>query len=202
MVRRRRPRRAGYHHGRLREAVLEEAAALVDEAGPEGLGLRELGRRIGVSHAAIHHHFPAVDGLAAALTASWFVDLDRAMAAAVEDLPPARALDRFRALGVGYVHYAALHPHRYRMLFRPPNGLAPEADASFRRVLEAVVACAPHAPRPVDPMTMTLLAWSAMHGLAMLWIDGALRDRLDPGGPEGLARKLAALISQLLAGGA
>src|SRR5215510_9998686 len=55
------PRRsAAYHHGHLREAVLTAAAELVDEGEP--LGLRELGRRVGVSHAAVHHHFPTVDG--------------------------------------------------------------------------------------------------------------------------------------------
>jgi AcrR family transcriptional regulator len=179
--------------------VLEAAAALVDEAGADGLGLRELGRRLGVSHAAIHHHFPSVAELAAALSASWFGDLDRAMATTVEGIPPARALDRFRALGVGYVRYAIAHPHRFRLQFRPASTLPPEADASFLRVLEAVVACAPRAARPVDPQLTTLLAWSSMHGLAMLWLDGAFRDRAPRDGAADLAAEIAALISQLLA---
>jgi AcrR family transcriptional regulator len=182
--------RAAYHHGHLREAVLAEATALVDAGEP--LGLRELGRRIGVSHTAVHHHFPSVDALASALAAIWFVDLDRAMGAAVAAIPPSRTIERFRALGVGYVRYALAHPHRYRLQFRGEP--VPEADASFRRVLEAVVACR----RAVDPLVMTTLAWSAMHGLAMLWIDGAFRNRLDRGGIDALTARIAALISELL----
>jgi AcrR family transcriptional regulator len=182
-----------YHHGHLRDAVLAEAAALVDAGEP--LGLRELGRRLGVSHAAVHHHFASVDGLAGELAARWFGDLDRAMADAVADLPATRTLDRFRALGVGYVRYALAHPHRYRLQFRGgPTGLPPAADASFRRVLEAVVACR----RPLDPLVMTTLAWSAMHGLALLWIDGALQSRIDRKAMDVLTARVAALISELL----
>jgi AcrR family transcriptional regulator len=207
-------RARAYHHGHLREAVLGAAVRLVDAGEP--LGLRELGRRLGVSHAAVHHHFPSVDGLARELAARWFVDLDAAMAAAVAELPPARTLERFRALGVAYVHYAIDHPHRYRLQFRGgPDGLVPDAGASFRRVLDAVTACTP--ARPIDPMLITILAWSAMHGLATLWLDGAFqklgrgsvdRPSASPFGDaarlgraaalDPLAARVARLISQLL----
>src|SRR3977135_3405341 len=83
------PRRA-YHHGSLREAVLASAAKLVDDG--ELLGLRELGRRGGVSHGAAPPHFPPVDGLAAELAATWFGDLDRARAAAADAIPPGKPL--------------------------------------------------------------------------------------------------------------
>jgi AcrR family transcriptional regulator len=195
----RRARAASYHHGNLREAVLESAVALVDDEGVAALGVRELGRRLGVSHAAIRHHFPSADDLAAALAARWFVDLDRAMAAAAERVPPKQAIERFRALGIGYVQYAIAHPHRYRLQFRGgTKGLVPEADASFLRVLEVVVACAPSASRPIDPMVTTILAWSAMHGLAMLWIDGALHGRFDRKGVDMLTERITASISLLL----
>jgi AcrR family transcriptional regulator len=184
-----------YHHGHLREAALAEATALVDAGEP--LGLRELGRRLDVSHTAVHHHVATVDAVADALAARWFVDLDRAMAAAVANLPAARTIDRFRALGVAYVRYALAHPHRYRLQFRGgATGLVTDADASFRRVLEAVVACR----RPVDPMAITTLAWSAMHGLAMLWIDGAFHGRLDRKGIDRLTETITGLIAQLLDG--
>ena len=53
--------------------------------------------------------------------------------------------------------------------------------------------------RPIDPITTTVLAWSAMHGLAMLWLDGAFRKRLDRPGIDALTERIAQLISQLLA---
>lgn len=192
-------RARAYHHGHLREAVLEEAVALVDDGEP--LGLRELGRRLGVSHAAVHHHFPSVDGLARELAARWFGDLDHAMAAAIAELPETKPLERFRALGVAYVRYAIDHPYRYQLQFRgggDDGGLVPEADASFRRVLDAVVACAANASRKIDPLATTTLAWSAMHGLATLWLDGAFKKHLGRGGIDALASRIAHLISQLL----
>lgn len=190
--------KAPYHHGYLRNAALASARDLVDAGEP--LGLRQLGRRLGVSHAAIHHHFPTVDGLVAELCAKWFGELDRAMAEAVGQVAPSQPLARFRALGVGYVRYALAFPHRYRLLFRAgPSGLVREADASFKRVLDAVVACSQGVRVPVDPLAMTVLAWSAMHGLAMLWLDGAFRNRLDARGIDALAERMAQLISQLLA---
>ena len=189
------PRRsAAYHHGHLREAVLAVATELVDEGQP--LGLREIGRRIGVSHTAVRHHFPTVEALAAEIAAIWFGDLDRAMAAAADAIPPGKPLERFRALGVGYVRYALEQPHRYRLQFRGgESGLPGAADASFHRVLEAVVACG---ARDRDPMATTILAWSAMHGLASLWIDGAFRRRLDRRAMDALVHAITGLIAELL----
>lgn len=190
-------RAATYHHGALREAVLAEATRLVDESGPGALGLRELGRRLGVSHAAVHHHFHTLDDLARALSAAWFGDLDRVLErATTTDAPP---LQRFEALGLAYVRYAIAHPHRYQLQFRGgPDGLVREADPSFFRVMTTVAACTAVAKRPIDPMVATLMAWSTMHGLAMLWIDGALRKRFDTGGVDALAAKIGAMASQIL----
>jgi hypothetical protein len=127
---------------------------------------------------------------------TWFGDLDRAMAAAADAIPPGKPLDRFRALGVGYVRYALEHPHRYRLQFRGgETGLPSAADASFHRVLEAVVACG---ARSRDPMAATILAWSAMHGLASLWIDGAFRKRLERRAMDALVHTITGLIAELL----
>ncbi len=178
--------RRAYHHGDLRAAALAAATALVDAGAP--LGIRELGRRLGVSHVAVHYHFASIEAVEDALAAIWFGDLDRAMAAAERrhrDEPRAR----FHALGAAYVRYALTHPARFRVLFRGRSaGLAREAEPAYRRVLEAVVACRPRA----DPGAVTMLAWSAMHGLAMLWIDGALAGRL-------VRRELDALIANMAA---
>ncbi len=180
--------RRAYHHGDLRAAVLAAGVALVDAGEP--LGMRELGRRLGVSHVAVRYHFSSIEAVDDALAAIWFRDLDRAMAAAERrHLGDPRA--RFQALGAAYVRYALAHPARFRVLFRGRSaGLAREAEPAFRRVLEAVVACRPRA----DAGTVTMLAWSAMHGLALLWIDGALAGRLARRDLDALIANMAAVI--------
>src|SRR5215510_9998687 len=135
-------------------------------------------------------------GASASVTPRSTITSRRSMAAAADAIPPGKPLDRFRALGVGYVRYALEHPHRYRLQFRGgETGLPSAADASFHRVLEAVVACG---ARSRDPMATTILAWSAMHGLASLWIDGAFRKRLERRAMDALVHTITGLIAELL----
>ena len=112
----------GYHHGDLRRALLDAAAELLEQRGVEGLTLREVARRAGVSHAATYHHFVDRAALIAALVESGFRQLTLAMqtaAAAVGGGVPGSTLDRLRAIGVAYVVFATQHPALFRLLCRP-----------------------------------------------------------------------------------
>lgn len=176
-------RRRPYHHGDLRRTLIEAAARLAAERGLRGLTLREVGRRAGVSHAAPYHHFPDRDALLAAVAEEGFRRFDVAQAAAAEAAGPAPRA-RLTALGVAYVRFAAAHPHYFRLMFRPElwrsgvyPGLTAAARRTFARLRETVGACR----GGEDPQLPALLAWSAVHGLAALWLDGALAG----GGPRG-----------------
>src|SRR5258706_6813060 len=105
-----------YHHGDLRDTLLQSALELLESEGIDALSLRELARRVGVSHAAPSHHFPDKRALLAALAAHGFAtladEMDRAATRAGRD--PVR---RLTATGVAYVRFALAHPRLFRLMF-------------------------------------------------------------------------------------
>src|SRR6266567_6082527 len=112
---RRAPRRAGanddtpYHHGALRDALLQAAERVLERDGLAGLTLRAVAREAGVSHAAPTHHFGDLTGLVSELAAIGFRQFNTAMAAAgaaAGSTPMEKALARAKA----YVAYAQAHP--------------------------------------------------------------------------------------------
>jgi AcrR family transcriptional regulator len=181
--------RGAYHHGNLRRALLAAALDLVEREGVEGLTLREAARRAGVSQAAPYRHFADKDALLAAVAEEGFT----ALAAEMRRRRDAHeeALPRFRELGLAYVGFAVAHPSHFRVMFgrrtadrsRHP-GLSQAADATFALLVEGIVACQ-HAGqiRQGDPGELALAAWSSVHGLAALVVDGQLADRSPLTGP-------------------
>ncbi len=179
-----RPQTDTYHHGDLRRALLEAAAAVVAERGVEGLTLREVARRAGVSHAAPYHHFADLGALISALAAQGLAQLrdeQRAVAAA-----PASAAERIRALGLAYVRFALEDPARFRLIWRPElrGGAEPtavdETGAESYEPLVQAIAEGQASGQLIDGETgdLALGAWSAVHGLALLLVDGPLRLRV------------------------
>ncbi|HSE40939.1 MAG TPA: TetR/AcrR family transcriptional regulator, partial [Acidobacteriota bacterium] len=106
-----------YHHGDLKNALVETAAKLVAEHGAGSVSLREVARAAGVSHAAPYHHFKDKNGLLAAVAEEGFRRFDtyqeRALRAA-----PSEPSERLRALGRAYVRFALSNPHFFRVMFR------------------------------------------------------------------------------------
>lgn len=186
-----------YHHGDLAAALVRAALEIVDEGGIEALTLRAAARRAGVSHAAPAHHFGDLRGLLAAAAEESFrvkAEYTRRVVAAAPDHP----LSRFRAIGAAYVTFAIRHPARFRVMFHPVladksdhPGLAEAAAASHTMLRSGIVACqAEGTVRPGDPGAIALLAWSAVHGLASLAINGQLHDKGYPTEPDRLAEVL------------
>src|SRR5450631_2002485 len=105
-----------YHHGALRDALLEAAERVLERDGLSGLTLRAVAREAGVSHAAPTHHFGDLTGLVSELAAIGFRRFNAAMVAAVagEHVPMEKALARARA----YVGYAQANPGMYGLMFR------------------------------------------------------------------------------------
>lgn len=168
-----RPRpRTPYHHGDLRAQVLHSAAELAAEAGPESLSLRELARRAGVSHAAPAHHFGDRRGLMTALATEGF----HALAEALEPSVAARAFDR---TAVAYVRFAVAHSGHFSVMFR--SELTDREDPDLRRararatdLLDQGLSSVPDAGLVIDRLEARRSAWAIVHGIAVLWLDGAL----------------------------
>ncbi|HSM91361.1 MAG TPA: TetR-like C-terminal domain-containing protein [Anaeromyxobacteraceae bacterium] len=192
-----------YHHGELRHALLDAAAAVVEREGIGALSLRELARRLGVSHAAPAHHFADRTALLAALAADGYARFGAALAdAARRERDP---FERLFAVGRAYVQFALDHPGRFRVMFGrelseldpPPCPPEPEGGAAWQVLLDTVrgvlEVTAPE--RRADAEGVAFACWATVHGAAMLWLDGPLRAALPPA--EARARFEAGLEASL-----
>src|SRR4051812_35962239 len=104
-----------YHHGNLRGALLQQALATIRSEGVEGLTLREIGARLGVSRTALYRHFTDKRALLAAVASDGFRSLRQQLIAAWED--GGRNGAAFDAMGVAYVRFALANPSHYRVMF-------------------------------------------------------------------------------------
>jgi AcrR family transcriptional regulator len=172
-----------YHHGDLRQALIDAGLERLEADGLEALSLREVARRVGVSHAAPAHHFPDKRALLAAMAASGFTtlagEMDAAVARAGRD--PVR---RLTASGVAYVRFALARPRLFRLMFgsdfHARDGsaeLAAASDRAFAVLLGATqaVLAAQGNDNPDHHILVVTASWASVHGLATLAIDGRLR---------------------------
>lgn len=197
------PKRS-YHHGDLRRALLDAAVEILAEDGAHVLTLREVARRVGVTQAAPYHHFADKEAILAALAEEGFVKLYDAMASA-RDAAGSKPAARLQAMGKGYVDFAVKHPAHFRIMFvrlvdipRYPS-LHVAADRAFTALLEGIVlAQKAGVVRRGNPAELALLAWSTMHGLAMLWIECAAQG---PAGPDVSIEALAEGAADMLVRG-
>jgi AcrR family transcriptional regulator len=157
----------------LREACVTEALAIVEEEGLEELSLREVARRLGVSHQAPYRHFPSRDHILAEIVARAFA----AFAAHLDGRSRSgEPFEDMGAMGRAYLSYALAHPLNYRLMFGTPlpdPGTHPEmmrqAQHAFALLKENLAAAHEAAGRVLDPEAVSLDAmfvWATMHGLA------------------------------------
>lgn len=194
-----------YHHGELRPALIAAALQLLEKQGLEALSLREVARRVGVSHGAPAHHFPDKRALLAALAAEGFSTLadnmDRAISRAGAD-----PLRRLTAAGVAYIRFALTHPRQFRLMFGADFDerdhfpeLAASGDRAFAVLVDAVqdVMQARGEHRPDRHTLIVAAAWSGVHGLATLAIDGRLRFAVsDFPSLDALAKQVTELLAR------
>ena len=177
----RKPRRS-YHHGNLRRALLDEALSTIRAEGVDALTLREIGARLGVSRTALYRHFADKGALLRAVATEGFRTLREQLLAAWEQ--GGRGPAAFDAMGVAYVRFAAANPSHYRVMFGgfvDPKAcepeLAAEAEGAFRALVDALAAMQHDGViRGDDTVTMARFVWAVVHGVAMLEIDGQLRE--------------------------
>ncbi len=195
-----------YHHGALREALLEAAEIILERDGFQALTLRAAARAAGVSHAAPAHHFGDLVGLLSDLAATGYTRFHAAVLAEMAVSGPAPA-DRMHAMGRGYVRFAREHPNLFLLMFRSERldpqrpalraamdtaygalaAAAGDAAASSRTAIKAAA--------PPDRLADITAAWAIAHGLALLVIDGRLRRLTDDAGLDAL---VSAALSRLV----
>lgn len=179
------PRRArpGAAGGSLRDTLVDAAVALIARKGPQGFSLREVARRARVSEAAPYWHFADREALLAAVAERGFEEMAQGMMEIwSQEADPA---ERFRALGIGYVRFALAQPSYLRVMFgsEVPDkaehpALKAAGERTFALLVQAITECqAAGQVRGGDPEAFAVAAWSSVHGLAALLIDGKLKDR-------------------------
>ncbi|MDO9005764.1 MAG: TetR/AcrR family transcriptional regulator [Aquabacterium sp.] len=169
---------SSYHHGNLRSTLVEQGLVLLEGSQQGELSLRELARHVGVSANAAYRHFANKEALLAALAAEGFRRLN---AVQVQAAMATSDMDKgFRQSGRAYVRFAQDNPALFRLMFsrltsgNPTDELSETSQTSFRTLQTAVSAVT---GVPIDDRQTTVMAmaaWSVVHGLSHLALDGQL----------------------------
>ena len=184
------PRRETYRHGDLRRALVERGVEMARAGGPDAVVLREATRRAGVAPSAAYRHFAdrraLLDAVCSAAQAELAVAIEEELGGLSDDGDPAGlARAKLRAVGTGYLRFAQEEPGLFRTAFSASENLSNAASperaggggltpfqllgAALDEMVEAGILPAGRRPGA------EFLAWSSVHGLSMLLIDGPLR---------------------------
>jgi len=175
--------RSTYHHGNLRQELLDASIAIIAEQGIEAMSLRDVARRAGVSPAAPYHHFESKDALLNAIAHDGFAELSRVMLEAREAAAP-EPTARLRAIGAAYVRFARERPAYFHVMFRrspwPKSHDFDDPADSFNILINAVreVRDIDAVGRRISQRGLIMAAWSLVHGAANLLVDGPLANGL------------------------
>jgi len=175
-----------YHHGDLRAALLDEAAAMIAEGGAGSVTMRALGKRLGVSRAAAYRHFEDKTALLVAVATAGFNRL-RNRLQAVDAGAPRSSVERIRRMGEEYVRFAVENPAHYRLMYgregltrRDVPELREAGNALFEQLVDVIQAYQDSGMiKRQDPRAQAYVAWGAVHGLASLLIDGQILTAVD-----------------------
>src|SRR3981081_1841579 len=184
----------GYHHGNLKEALLQAALNLIAEKGAAGFTFADAARMAGVSPAAPYRHFRDREELLSSLARRGLEQFEAVLTAAWDDGRPA-TVTAFERVGKAYLAFARAEPAFYSAMFESglPVDLNPTLMAASERAFGIIRAAAerlaalapPGTPRP-PAMMMALHIWSMSHGVASLFGRADAARRKLPMAPEGL----------------
>ncbi|MCW5937790.1 MAG: TetR/AcrR family transcriptional regulator [Fimbriimonadaceae bacterium] len=178
-----------YHHGRLADALLDAAAAVVAARGPDAVSLRELAREIGVSPNAPYRHFADLDSLLSEVAGRGFDDL------AQQCLEGGALEDGLLGMGTAYISFSARNPNLYRLMYSGRldvtrhDRLARSAGTAWSVLCAGIVRTG---LRGEAAETAAVAMWSLLHGYALLQLHGLVGERRPPDGAE-VKRLLGAL---------
>ncbi|MBN9590323.1 MAG: TetR/AcrR family transcriptional regulator [Alphaproteobacteria bacterium] len=158
----------GYHHGDLRNGLLEAARTILEEETLAALTLRAVARRAGVSHAAPYRHFPNHEALLVELAIEGFDELRESLAEAAK--MSGSEPDRIAHIGAAYMRFVAARPALARLMF---GGQLPNRDQFPALGLKADAIGTQIGTSLSDP-ALGLAVWSSIHGLAMLVLENVI----------------------------
>ena len=186
------PKKRGYHHGNLRQALVDACLALIEEKGPTGFTLSEAAREAGVTPAAVYRHFEGRDDLIAEAALQGYEIFGDLMEYAYDKGQP-YALAAFESVGRAYLAFARRHPGHYVAMFesgismqRTPelHEAASRAMGVLERAAEELSQHIPEDRRP-PPQMFSAHIWAMSHGGVELFARGAPGTR-SPFPPEDL----------------
>jgi len=183
-----------YHHGDLRRQLIAVGEEVLTERGIAALSLREVARRLGVSHNAPFKHFASREALLAAIAEEGFGDLTARLATAMAGDPQ----EAMTARALAYVTFALERPAVFRLMFggqvdaaQHPS-LAERAETSLRGITRHIAGA--YGEEALDEATLS--AWAFVHGLANLLLDGQIPPGLRKGrSDEDLAKAVVAAMA-------
>jgi AcrR family transcriptional regulator len=158
----------GYHHGDLRNGLLQAAREILEEESLSALTLRAVARKAGVSHAAPYRHFPNHEALLVELSVEGFDELRRAIGEAAK--AQGTESDKIATIGAAYMRFVAQRPALARLMF---GGQLPNRD-QFPELEKKADSIGNEIGAALHDSALGLAVWSAVHGLAMLVLENVI----------------------------
>lgn len=176
-------RTSPYHHGNLKEALLQTALEIIDAQGLDAITLRDLTQRLGTSRTAVYRHFASKEALILGVIEKGYEQLDSLFTPIFQDRIHTVA-ERFERMGRAYLDFAIEHPNLYRLLFGEKFRQEREEICDYKNEhqaagLYALVGLLVEAQEEgtiarENPIVQAATVWASIHGLASLLIDGHL----------------------------
>ncbi|MBI9092765.1 MAG: TetR/AcrR family transcriptional regulator [Desulfobacterium sp.] len=170
-----------YHHGNLREKLLQTALEIVSEQGLAKVSMRKLGEEIGVSRSAPYRHFKGKGELLSAMAEEGYRKLTKSLKCA-RNKQSGDPVAQLKNIGVAYIEFALENPVQYRLMFgheiieqdQTPALIKSAEDAFSELVLGVDVLLTGESIKPIDPLIIANTLWSQTHGIATLLMDGQI----------------------------
>lgn len=170
-----------YHHGDLKNALIKAGVEILSKEGIEGLSLRKVAQRAGVSHSAPYSHFPDKQSLIAAISTEGFHQLYNELDAVISAYPK-NAKQQLQQGALTYVQFALKHTDTFKIMFS--GVLEKEKDypafveissRTFRRVVDIVKACQDAGLLDTTSSErMAVVVWGQVHGIISLALEGQI----------------------------
>ena len=173
--------RKNYHHGDLKNALIKAGVEILSKEGIEGLSLRKVAQRAGVSHSAPYSHFPDKQSLIAAISTEGFHQLDNELDAVIAAYPK-NSKRQLQQGALAYVQFALNHTDTFKIMFSGVLEKEKEYPAfvaishkTFQRVVDVVRACQDAGLlRSTSPEMMAVAVWGQVHGIISLALEGQI----------------------------